>query len=175
MSEVEIMNWTMIGGILASLGALYVLVRDSQKLKSDHSEIRRENGGLSNEHKEILNFQVEAVKDFVALSNAVGGIKENLDRTQARIEQMNTSDKQVQTAVDTFSKFFGETQTQREQSEKKYEDLRLQYNQLVNGYNALVNESAQKEERITALEKEIQELKPETQARGLRGPSLRLK
>jgi chromosome segregation ATPase len=167
------MSWSEFMGIVTIIGtgsavvagaaSLLSVFRDNKALKVQLAEVRRENDklsgehkGLSKDHQSILAMQNDSGKNESLLMERVGHIKDSLEQTQNRIENMNISDQKVHAANDLIQQYL-----LRESEEKQLLQHQVARLQLENEKQA---------NTIEALEEEL------TEYRGLKpsGPSLHL-
>jgi chromosome segregation ATPase len=161
------------------------LVRNNQDIKRDHKDISSENKALANDHKEILSKGNKLLSQQTQIGNTIDSkfslldkdveqIKGSLEKTEFRINNMNSSERDVQNAIDTVTRFLERSQTTRSEKDKKYQELVLKYNDLVESYNSVLGKNKVQATRIKELEQKITELTPKPPRKNYDGPSFDL-
>lgn len=127
--EEQILNWTILAGILTSLGVIIKIVFDNRSLSSGQKELKKQSQRLKDElaidHKELLESGKSTNMSLAVLDTKMDFVKTSIETSNRRLESLNSSEREAQVATDVLVKYLSDSQRERQMLEKRCQDLEL--------------------------------------------------
>lgn len=127
--EEQILNWTILAGILTSLGVIIKIVFDNRSLSSGQKELKKQSQRLKDElaidHKELMESGKSTTISLAVLDTKMDFVKTSIETSNRRLESLNSSEREAQVATDVLVKYLSDSQRERQMLEKRCQDLEL--------------------------------------------------